>query len=347
MASCIPSLLEHAEAAADFVSARIYRKHPEYFERYGEKGRKACREDIVSHLSYIDGAIAAESALPFAEYLRWLRAVLRARGVDDEALVDSVRLLGDYFETHLEPHEKALLHRILVDGVAALADNRLASDDPAWQRWAPPPVPAAGALSDHLVGGNLPAVRGAVRETQESTGAGYVELATRLFQPSLYRIGTLWQENRVSVAQEHLATAIVQNQLAQLYAAADVGPANGRRALFACVEGNQHAIGLRMVCDAFELAGWEVQYLGANLPLAALVGQVAALRPHLVGLSASLTQQVPTLRSTIRALRAEFGSACPEIMIGGLATNQIEGVWRSLEADAWAPSADRAVPPGH
>lgn len=312
----IPELARHAEAAADFVSGRLYAKHPEYFERYGEKGRRACREDIVSHLAYIEGAIEAESPLPFTEYLRWLRAVLAARGIDDESLIDSVRLLGDYFEDHLEPHQKALLRRVLVEGVTALTDPRRSGADPAWQRWLPPAVPAAEPLTGHLTEGNLAAVRGVVRETQAG-GAGYVDMAT----------------------------AIVQNQLAQLYAAADVGPANGRRAVFACVEGNQHAIGLRMVCDAFELAGWEVQYLGANLPLPALIAQVATLKPHLVGLSASLAQQIPTLRTTILALRAEFdqpGRQCPEIMIGGLATNQIESVWRSLEADHWSPSASIA-----
>lgn len=341
MAARIPELSSHAAAAADFVSARLYAKHPEYFERYGEKGRRACRDDIVSHLAYIEGAIEAESPLPFTEYLRWLRSVLAARGIDDESLIDSVRLLGDYFEDYLEPHEKALLRRVLLEGITALADPQRNHADPAWLRWLPPPLPAAEPLTTHLAQGNLAAVRGVVRETQAGD-TGYVELATRLFQPSLYRIGELWQQNRVSVAQEHLATAIVQNQLAQLYAAADVGPANGRRAVFACVEGNQHAIGLRMVCDAFELAGWEVQYLGANLPLPALIAQVATLKPHLVGLSASLAEQIPTLRTTILALRAEFdrpGQRCPEILIGGLATNQIESVWRSLDADHWAPSA--------
>ena len=345
MSTRIPALLEQADDAAEFVSGRLYARHPEYAERFGEKGRKACRADIVSHITFIDGAIEADSAVPFAEYLRWLRAVLKTRGIDDASLAESVQLIGDYFEDHLEPHEKALLRRILTEGVAALHDTRTDGVDPAWLRWQPPAAEAAAPLTEHLAAGNIPAVRGVVHEVRD-TGANYLDMAVRLFQPALYRIGTLWQQNRVSVAQEHLATAIVQNQLAQLYAAADVGPANGRRALFACVEGNQHAIGLRMVCDAFELAGWEVQYLGANLPLAALIAQVAALKPDLVGLSASLAQQIPALRTAILALRAEFGADCPEIMIGGLATNQIEHVWRSVDADRWAPSADRAVARG-
>ena len=54
-----------------------------------------------------------------------------------------------------------------------------------------------------------------------------------------------------------------------------------RRVLLACVAGNHHAVGLRMVADAFQLAGWDVQYLGANVPTAALVRQAAEWNPTL------------------------------------------------------------------
>lgn len=344
MSARIPSLIEQADAAAEFVATRLYARYPEYVERFGEKGKKACWADIVSHITCIDGAIEAGSAVPFTEYLRWLRSVLRTRDIDDASLVESVHLIGEYYEERLEPREKALLRAVLAESLHALDDTCIDSvaPEPAWLRWQPPAVAAASPLTEHLAAGNIPAVRGVVNEVRDS-GANYLEMAVRLFQPALYRIGALWQQNRVSVAQEHLATAIVQNQLAQLYAAADVAPNNGRRALFACVEGNQHAIGIRMVCDAYELAGWEVQYLGANLPLAALIVQVAAIKPDLVGLSASLAEQIPALRTAILALRTEFGATCPEIIIGGLATNQIEHLWRSIDADYWAPSADLAL----
>ena len=42
-----------------------------------------------------------------------------------------------------------------------------------------------------------------------------LEIYEHLFQPALYRIGDLWEANRISVASEHMATAIVELQTLQ------------------------------------------------------------------------------------------------------------------------------------
>jgi methanogenic corrinoid protein MtbC1 len=162
-------------------------------------------------------------------------------------------------------------------------------------------------------------------------------------QPALYAIGLGWQENRVTVAQEHLATAICLRFLSDLFSAETPAPPTGRRALFAGVERNQHVLGLRIVADAFELAGWSVQFLGANTPTAALLSQVDRWRPELVGLSASLVQQLLVLPTAIDALHAEFGAQRPAVMVGGIPINQADGIWRRLGADLWSPSAEEAV----
>jgi methanogenic corrinoid protein MtbC1 len=54
---------------------------------------------------------------------------------------------------------------------------------------------------------------------------------------------------------------------------------NGKRALQACAEGNLHTVGLRMVSHALVLAGWEIQFLGSNVPNNALIKQVEIWRP--------------------------------------------------------------------
>jgi hypothetical protein len=38
-----------------------------------------------------------------------------------------------------------------------------------------------------------------------------------LFQKSLYRVGEVWEFNRISVAREHLATAITEGFLNLIY----------------------------------------------------------------------------------------------------------------------------------
>jgi methanogenic corrinoid protein MtbC1 len=154
----------------------------------------------------------------------------------------------------------------------------------------------------------------------------------------------LWQRNQITVAQEHLATAIIQTLLTQFYLTAAVfAKPSGRTALFAGVEGNQHVLGLRMVSDAFELAGWTVQFLGANTPTDALVAHLDSVKPEVVGLSASMVQQLPTLQRAVEVMKAELGSQCPILLVGGLSTNQMNEVWRWIGADAWSPDAKKAV----
>jgi cobalamin-dependent methionine synthase I len=85
----------------------------------------------------------------------------------------------------------------------------------------------------------------------------------------------------------------------------------GKRALLARVEGNDHAVGLRMVADAFQLAGWDVQYLGANMPTSAIIRQAAEWQPDLVGLSVSFAQQLRVVKEVIAQLRERLGEVRP------------------------------------
>jgi methanogenic corrinoid protein MtbC1 len=170
-----------------------------------------------------------------------------------------------------------------------------------------------------------------------------VQVELHVIQPALYQIGEKWQSNQVSVAQEHMATAIVQTVMtAGLLRSTSPAPIN-KRALLACVEGNNHAIGLRMVADAFQLAGWDVQYLGASVPTAALVKQAVEWKPDLVGLSVSFAQQMPAVKAAIAQLAQRLGDARPAVMIGGLAINRFNPLAGVAGADATSADAGAAV----
>jgi diguanylate cyclase (GGDEF)-like protein len=71
----------------------------------------------------------------------------------------------------------------------------------------------------------------------------------------------------------------------------------------AAVEGEQHALGLRMASDVIELAGYETTYLGADVPMVDLLQAVAARAPNVVGLSATMPGSIPMLERTIADIR--------------------------------------------
>ena len=141
-------------------------------------------------------------------------------------------------------------------------------------------------------------------------------LYTELLQKSLYRVGELWETNRISVAVEHLATAITERMLASVYPTLLSGvKASGRKALISCSVNEYHQIGARMVADIMETRGWDVCFLGANTPAVDMLRMIAARPPEILGLSVSVYFNMASLHKMVEIVRASFPSL--DIFVGG------------------------------
>lgn len=163
-----------------------------------------------------------------------------------------------------------------------------------------------------------------------------------IFQPSAYAIGRLWQANKISVAGEHLATAIIERQMGELHPLFKPARELGRTMVLGCVPDEWHRVGARMVADFFEADGWEVHYLGANVPIADLVGLARETSADLVGLSAEMLFNLPRVAELVRALeRAGLGGI--PVIAGGMPFIEQAGLARALNLRGSAPNAADAV----
>src|SRR6202030_3719458 len=124
------------------------------------------------------------------------------------------------------------------------------------------------------------------------SGHDLIDVEVQVIQAAMYRIGEKWQLNQGTVAQDDIAPAIVQWVMTAALLRSTPLQLLGKRVLLACVASNRHTIGLRMVADSFQLAGWDIQYLGADVPTPSLIGQIAEWSPDLVGLSLSFAHQI-------------------------------------------------------
>jgi diguanylate cyclase (GGDEF)-like protein len=147
-------------------------------------------------------------------------------------------------------------------------------------------------------------------------GLGVEALYDRVIAPAMWRIGCLWEEGAITVADEHLATALTHRVMASVYGAS-FGRTSSRpgRILLAAVEGQRHAVGLRMAADVLELGGYEIHYLGGDVPLDALSSAIGSREPDLVGLSSTLTTDVSSLETAVSELREAFAEI--PILLGG------------------------------
>lgn len=150
------------------------------------------------------------------------------------------------------------------------------------------------------------------------------EIYLDIFQPTAYALGRLWQRNKISVAQEHLATAIIERQMGELHPLFKAPEERGRTLVIGCVPGEWHRVGARMVADFFEAEGWEVHYLGASVPVGDMVGLARETGADVVGLSAQMLFSLPQVGAFVRALRAAGLTDLPVIAGGMPFTEQPE-----------------------
>lgn len=156
----------------------------------------------------------------------------------------------------------------------------------------------------------------------------------QVLAPALEEVGSRWQRGTATVAQEHLATALVLSIMATLAPRLDEPPVVGRSAVLAGTDGELHAVGLRMLGDFLEADGWDIHYLGALTPEGEVERFTADMGPDVVCLSTTLTTHLPAVRSTIAALRRL--PIPPLIMVGGRAYGGDAAVALGLGADAFA-----------
>lgn len=172
-------------------------------------------------------------------------------------------------------------------------------------------------------------------------GVPLQDLHLKVLQPAQYEIGRLWQENRISVAQEHLATAISQLAMAHLYRHLPRDPPNGKVVMLSCVEGELHEVGARMASDFLEMAGFDVRFLGANVPTAHLARMVREQVPDLLALSVTMTYHLPALRAAVEAVRPVVPSL--PIAVGGLAFSWAPGLDQELNVSFHGKDARELV----
>jgi methanogenic corrinoid protein MtbC1 len=327
--------------AANAVTERLYALHGSFYNQFGLRGRTACREDLAFHLEFLQPVLQFGLLQPIVDYLCWLGDVLAARAIPVDHLAQSLDLLGDFFAEHMDTTEAHLVTAALRAArtrfVQAQAQGTLVPLPTSPEAW-----PQAAPFEEALLAGSRHQALTVVNHCFDS-GRSLIGVEQHVVQPSLYHIGEEWQANRVSVAKEHMATALALSVMTTGLLRSPPPVSINRRVMLACVAGNEHSVGLRMVADAFQLAGWDVQYLGADVPTAAIIGQAVEWRPHLVGLSVTFAQQLPVAKEIIAQLAGSFDNSRPAIIIGGLAINRFSRLADMVGADCFGADAEAAV----
>jgi MerR family transcriptional regulator, light-induced transcriptional regulator len=161
------------------------------------------------------------------------------------------------------------------------------------------------------------------QECEESKESLYI--FEKIITPAMRQIGYMWETNKITVADEHLATSTCDFLLARYNwekrRTLQISP-NGRRAMFLCVENEQHYLGLKMASQLFNEYGWETKFHGPNLPLEYVVKAAQEWKANVICLSFSILYHAEHLSPYIQALEKLPNQ--PVVIVGGRLLDQYE-----------------------
>ena len=190
-------------------------------------------------------------------------------------------------------------------------------------------------LLDSLLAGDSRRLRDKVEEIAPDAEA-LPELYVNVLQPVMYRVGDMWAEGEVSVSQEHMATALISRVMAATYERLSIFEPTRGKAVVACATDEFHELGARVVADLLELDGWDVAFLGANVPNEDFHHMVSETQPAIVGLSATLPYHLLRVKDILDPLREDQRLDRTRIMVGGMAFSMAPEAAEKVGADAWA-----------
>ncbi|HKI99485.1 MAG TPA: MerR family transcriptional regulator [bacterium] len=132
--------------------------------------------------------------------------------------------------------------------------------------------------------------------------------------PVLREIGARWEAGTLNIAHEHAASAALREHIAVVMRVYG-GAQSERRVVITTPAGELHEFGALLTALLAAVSGWQVSYLGPNLPAEEIARAALATHAQLVLLSWVCAAPGPTLQELER-LRADLPERV-RILVGG------------------------------
>jgi methanogenic corrinoid protein MtbC1 len=329
-----------SKALAEWTVNRHIESDSALPERYGATWRTDWIANLQSRLAYLAQAVAVRRPELFTQMMLWTAAATLARKAKADDLLNSLEHMRDVLAQELLPPVAKTASEYVDQALSRLRSAEL--DSAA----APSPGTPQGRLLlqylEAVLAGNLSEAHRLVIE-QAQAGISVTELYDQVLQPALSEIGCMWHRGEISVADEHFATATTRALLGGLRPYFPQPEPRSATVVAAAVGGDFHDVGLRMVADCFEMDGWSVLFLGANMPATDIVEFLGQYPADLLALSASTCLVVRQAGEFIDVVRTGHSSGKPKIIVGGSPFDLVPDLWEELGADGCAHSTAEAV----
>lgn len=142
--------------------------------------------------------------------------------------------------------------------------------------------------------------------------------------PELQRVGRLWMQGKLSVAEEHLASRTVLYALYKVRSVLTVPEKQNKLAICCGVEGDFHGLPTDFALMVYENCGWNVLNFGPNTPLFSLHKEIKNNKPDMLCVSGCILEDIERLTLDFKRLNSLLSGTLTKLVLGGRAFSDIE-----------------------
>lgn len=195
---------------------------------------------------------------------------------------------------------------------------------------------------DMLIKGNKDEARSLILELYKQ----HVEIEDiyiKVLERALKEVGLLWEKGIVDVWKEHYISEISLDIMKELKFMEKKEEIGGHTIIALTPGAELHNIGLRMITDFLELKGYNVIYLGSNVPVQSLLDAIKIEKPELIIISVTISCHIDSAKYMIEAIKNCFWKNPPKIIIGGYAFENNKKVLEATDADYYGLDANDII----
>lgn len=157
-----------------------------------------------------------------------------------------------------------------------------------------------------------------------------IKFIDTIISPLLQIIGDMWKTGEIRILHEHISTAVIRKFLTQLIDNNSI-TANAPSILIATPKGQLHELGALLVGVIASSDGWNVTYMGPDLPGEEIAAAIERLSPKIVALSIVYPSDDFTLDKEMLKLQRLLGKNSI-IIAGGRSANSYAEVLKKMGA---------------
>ena len=202
-------------------------------------------------------------------------------------------------------------------------------------------MPDLKELYEAVVSGNAKATQ-AITQQALADGVDPLKLVNEYMVPAMDEVGRRFEANEYFVPELLISARAMKASLELIRPILTArGDKPVGRVAIGTVKGDLHDIGKNLVASLLEGGGFEVIDLGVNVTPEKFIETVNAKQANIIAMSALLTTTMPSMKTTIDALKQAGVRGKVKVLIGGAPVTQQYA--DAIGADGYGDSAGAAV----